>query len=164
MSDDLDELLRLHGKATGGEWHVNEFDDDADEVERYQIQTNHRQRGDLGGTVLAVYDAEWILPRQAKANAELAVAAHNALPGLVERVRRAEANLSFESVCESERVAREALGAGARELTHEAAIRVVAERDALREVARRAQQIADDYESGPVSLEPLLRALAKVPR
>jgi hypothetical protein len=91
MSDDLDELLRLHGKATGGEWHVNEFDDAADEVERYQVQTSRRQGGDIGGTVLAVFDAEWILPRQAKANAELAVSAHNALPGLIERVRKAEA-------------------------------------------------------------------------
>lgn len=177
-TDNLDELLRLHGDATPGTWHVNDFDDAADEVERYQVQTDHRPKGSFGGLVLGAFDAEEMLPRQAQANAEFCAAAHNALPGLIERVRRAEAavetlradaSASFAKVGDIEvRNTRDACKLEA----------IIAERDALREVARLSQRVAsEDWSELLESCDPeahpeeivenftnLRAALAKVPR
>jgi hypothetical protein len=133
---DLDELLRLHGEATCGEWF---FVSDTGEV--WTRGNGKKSIMSPGHERVGIRHAHtW-----ASGNKDLdfAVAAHNALPELIERVRRAETAL--ETMRNGDRVAR-------------------AEREALWKVARLAQQIADDYESGPVSFEPLIRALAKVPR
>jgi hypothetical protein len=74
---DLDELLRLHGEATGGEWVIHAITID-DECQVYATNRGPCQ----ACTVIVTARTH---------NARFIAAAHNALSGLVERVRKAEA-------------------------------------------------------------------------
>jgi len=94
-----------------------------------------------------------IIERGAKpARADVANALDD-LDTLAAALSRAESNLSYASVCESERVAREALSAGARELTHEAALRVAAERDTLAAEVGRLRALLERVAKLPIAHE-----------
>lgn len=84
MTDDLDKLLRLHGEATGGEWRVTIECSDRGAIEP-------TVRGEMFRVCVCSEDMFAVPETQGPADARFIAAAHNALPGLVERVRRAEA-------------------------------------------------------------------------
>jgi hypothetical protein len=156
MTADLDELLRLHGEATGGEWvdycwsDVIAITRGAVKVDTPEVQVHICEvRGGPGGD----------------ADCKFIAAAHNALPGLVERVRRAEAAVealrtdaaaTFAKVGDIEvRNTRDANNLAA----------IIAERDALREVAEAARDaVANAAGHTPRETHALAIALAKVPR
>jgi hypothetical protein len=135
--NDLDELLRLHGEATGGEWCA-----DPDGREGREGFFDVMSASD--GVRYARFVASDI---DHEPDARYIAAAHNALPGLVERVRRAEAAVDCgqNGPC--------AVAPGCQRHWEKRNRELVAERDALREVA--SEFFTD---------EELDAALAKVPR
>jgi hypothetical protein len=145
--NDLDELLRLHGEATKGHWI-------AGHVVNGESHVYASRLGPARSVVPIVNGTNAV-------NSAAIAAAHNALPGLIERVRRAEAmaadaNATFAKVGDIEvRNTRDANNLAA----------IIAERDALREVAEAARDaVANAAGHTPRETHALAIALAKVPR
>lgn len=137
---DLDELLRVHAAAFRPPWRAETWAVETDDGADSEVETILSPEEYPSEQIVAQVDESGVistpgLENLARANAAAIAAAHNALPDLIERVKRAEAAVDCgqDGPC--------AIAPGCQRHWAERNRELVAERDALREVKKEAENV-----------------------